>query len=386
MARYPNDVHGRRLSEHLLLGGARGGWFGSCGHLLSSFLLDDWTAYTRIMQQISKVIKSCIYNRLLLGYSLLSPKADIRPERGETVAQLLLENGPVHLDSPEAKRALRDLLEGETMVFGSSVLTTSTQAPRHVAALATLSGSKAAHVPHLVAVDSTSHDQVAHELRRAGAIVVIVDHATEGGLFRPYMLLARTVDKSIPDATYIKFELEKNVVRNPDTADVLRAAAGQYHVFTGVRTPDTIASMAPYQGVTEAPLALALSIIAGVPYDTPSGVIGFSSNGRAALYDFEGKDWGYLITAPHTAKRWGLRVGEVNVDFRYHYGVVAEEMDNPEQDRKRRKQILAMRDAAVRVAGGYEALSHAQRRAGQSITDMVRALCALAGEPTPAGA
>jgi hypothetical protein len=240
------------------------------------------------------------------------------------------------------------------------------------AAMCTARDSSRAGVPHLFMVDSTS-DPIVPRMLGANGIVLPVDHDTEGGLFRPYATAARVVDRICPRALMVKVEGAKNLFANRVNADAMASTGSLYDVATGVRSPETYASMPSMLALTESILATVIHALTGT-YDAASGVLAMSHAGRRIFLATTTPSWEYLITTPHAARRAGLRVGETRVDFRYDKDVVAEEEASRGQDEKRRGQLRLMLECAIQTAGGMDALNQEQYMA---VTAACNALAAL---------
>lgn len=255
------------------------------------------------------------------------------------------------------------------IIFESAVLCPDpygVDSARFAAALDTVASSRAAGVPHIIMLDDASHTDVAPALQQKGAIVVPIRHATEGGLARPHIIAATLIDTYAGiNPTMVKVEGEKNLLHHHELLTDFMWARERFDVATGVRRRATWESMPGYQCVTESVISTAIACIAGVPYDTPSGVIALSGRGRTLLQGIETNDHSYLIRLPSNAKKAGLRVGAFLVDFRYHPQVIHEENSTKQRafDEKRRVQIQLMIDSAVETAGGLSALRPDQRMA-----------------------
>ena len=269
-------------------------------------------------------------------------------------------------------------LRGADVVLGSSVLFNNTEDPRFKANLAAARDSARTGVPHLYMVDSTSHHDVFGQLAQAGAIAVLIDHDTEGGLARPYVIAAQLVGHFAgEDAVFVKLEGDKNLqgAGRQNIANILHAAI-TFDVITGARSLQTMLTMAPYQRVTEGVLATALRDIADVPYDVASGVLALTGPGRELFYQFSGTDWSYLIRTPRDAKAAGVPVGGVELEFSYDPVMVKAELDVV--DKKRRDQLEVMLSAAVTAAGGLDDLGGKQRQAYHSALAVLDGLEGLA--------
>lgn len=251
---------------------------------------------------------------------------------------------------------LEHFLFGAELVPVSGVLAEKTDAPRLQAVLDTVHASYRAGLQHLIMLDSSSHPDVEAMITKVGGVVVRIDHDTEGGLARPFVIASQLIDAyAPPSAVMVKFEGEKPVfdgVQGRDNLPILRDAGKRFDITTGVRTADTWESMPPFQVATEVPLGAAISDILDVSDDTPSGVIVLSASGRRLFQEVTSKnDWTYLIEMPYRGKRALLEVGDVPVDFRYHPFVVREEKGSPEFDRKRLRQMEVMLNGAIAVVG-----------------------------------
>ena len=237
----------------------------------------------------------------------------------------------------------------------SSVWTKSAVSPRIEALLDTLRGSAAAGVPHLIMLDNDSVPEVAKPIKEAGGIIVHVDHETQGGHARPFVIASQLVDAyAPPSAIMAKFEGEKPLFEGEfaENRDKLLKAGRDYDIVTGVRTADTWASMPAFQQATEVPLGAAIGDILDVSSDTPSGVIVLNAAGRELFQRITSvNSWIYLLEMPYRGKRELLEVGQVPVNFRYHPAVVAEENGNWELDKKRLDQMDIMLKGAIGVVG-----------------------------------
>lgn len=272
-------------------------------------------------------------------------------------------------------------LRGAPIVIGSSVTVHDLNDPRHTGGNMTAARNSAQRgVPRVYAVDNSSKALagVVQQLEDAGAIVVVIDHDTEGGTAKPYFIVSQLVDHFAGENTlFVKAEGDKDIAKNPQNIAKLSLAARANHVITCGRSLGTFQSMAPYQRVTEGAMAPLLALIAGTPYDPASGVIALTSQGREAFYRFTGTDWTYLLLTPHTAALEGLSVGGVTMSYTYHPDMVTAE-NNPETEAKRRNQLGLMANAAVEVAGGYDELSMDKRQAYNSLMAVLDGLEALA--------
>lgn len=250
---------------------------------------------------------------------------------------------------------------------------------RFAAALHTAATSHEASIPHLFMVDSVSDPLASEAIREHGGIVIPVQNGTEGGLARPYITAARIIDMVAPSALMVKVEGEKPIFANRKTECELLEAANSFDIITGVRDADTWGSMPAYLRLTESMMALAIRDIAGVPYDTPSGVLAMNKAGRRVFIARTTEPaWQYLLSTPALGKSLGLRVGQAPVTFEYHPEIVAEENGNLAMNRKRRDQFSLMLDYAVTLAGGEEMLNDSQQQALASAAMMLSALHELA--------
>lgn len=254
-------------------------------------------------------------------------------------------------------------LRGKPLVFVSSVTIVDPNngigEAEFAATLASARSSRQRQVPHIFMVGETSDPEVFTALKSTGAIVVPVPDE-EKGLWLPYAIASQLVDRYAgPDTIMCKVEGAKNLAANLNNIGGILAAGWRHDVVVGFRSQATWESMPFYQGLTESLLRWAISAIVPVPDDVASGVLILNARGRELLREFDGTDWGYLITVPLAARRLGLRVGSVEVDFEYHPAVVAFENGNPQADAKRRDQIIAMIARAVLAAGGLHNLTTA---------------------------
>lgn len=246
------------------------------------------------------------------------------------------------------------------LIAVSAVMTSSVETPRFCAILDTVQASRAANVPHMIMLDNSSHSEAATKLLGAGATVVDIDHDTEGGLARPFVIAAQIIDLFAPRALMVKFEGEKPLFESGRNVDVIVRTGKRFDILTGERSHATWDSMPPYQVVTETLLGPVIGQMLGVSHDTPSGVIILNAFGRETFIDTTTvNSWPYLFVTPRHGQRRGQRVGSLTVDFDYHPLVVAEEKGNATFDLKRRQQIDAMLQVALETAGGEENLDHA---------------------------
>jgi hypothetical protein len=274
---------------------------------------------------------------------------------------------------------LSDLLLGAHMVAVSSVLASDVSAPRFLAIQDTLRASQRAKVPHMIMLDDSSHRDAAWLLRDAGAIVVELDHSTQGGLARPYVIAAQLIDEFVPAAIMVKFEGEKPVFGSELNRDRIADYARNIDILTCERSPSTWESMPPYQVVTELWLGQCIGQVLDVSPDTPSGVIALNQAGRKVFIENTiVNNWAYLFAVPFVGAWTDLRVGSVTVDFSYHPAVVEEETHNPVFDEKRRIQIDVMLEEALRTIGGEAALDPTSHRLVKMLRNHRNALSALA--------
>lgn len=272
-------------------------------------------------------------------------------------------------------------LKGEGVVLLSSVTVADPDGAdkaQYEAALATSASSAEAKVPHVFMTGHQTQTSVIDALAASGSYVIPLADG-EGGLAAPYYTGSLLCDEYFPDALLVKVEGEKNLAANPDNLKALLAAAEQFDVITGVRTLDTFGSMPYYLATTESLLGLAIRDITGPNHDTPSGVLAMTKEGREAFRKTQQPDWGYLIATPWWAKRWKVRVGEADVDFRYHPAVVKEQNGNPKFDKKRRDQLELMLVRALQLAGGTHRVNRRQLQAYHSGMALLKALTAMAG-------
>jgi hypothetical protein len=246
---------------------------------------------------------------------------------------------------------LEMFLRDANLVAVSGVLQKDLNAPRFSAILKTLDASWTAGVPHLIMLDNDSHSDVASILRNHGGIVIDIDHETEGGLARPYVIAAQLMEEFAPEhAVMVKFEGEKAVFADSDNVGFVLDACRIYDVASGVRTMATWVSMPPFQVLTEYWLGMAIGDMLGVSNDTPSGVIALTGEGRRFFIEsVTDNHWSYLFGVPHNGLKAGLRIGSFEVNFCYADEVVAEETGNPVYDQKRLDQIDQMLDRARSV-------------------------------------
>lgn len=253
----------------------------------------------------------------------------------------------------EAPR-LKDKLGNARIVAVSGVLQVDLEAPRFQAVLRTVESSRDANVPHVIMLDDSSQVGTGDYLRRHGAIVIDIDHDTEGGLARPYVIAAQLVEEFAPySAVMVKVEGEKPIFENADNVVCILDSSQEWDIGSGVRTPATWSSMPSFQVQTEFWLGAAIGQLLGVPSDTPSGVIALSSIGRRCFIDtVVDNDWSYLFGVPVTARKQGLLTGSFPIDFRYAPSVVAEEEGNRTFDQKRLDQIDLMLSRAYLLYDG----------------------------------
>lgn len=250
---------------------------------------------------------------------------------------------------------LSSALSSYKLTAVSSVLFPSVDVPRFHAVLDTVRASRDAYVPHMIMLDNSSHPAAGEMLRAAGAIVIELDHETEGGLARPFVIAAQLISAfATPETLMVKFEGEKPLFAEGRNVQMLIDAGKRFDIITGERTLSTWESMPPYQAVTEALLGVVIGAILGVSHDTPSGVIALNSIGRNVFIETTRQNsWPYLFETPYIGRgEHAARIGAVPVAFDYHPAVVEEETGNPVFDEKRRKQIDTMVEAAVKVVGG----------------------------------
>lgn len=245
---------------------------------------------------------------------------------------------------------------GAEMVPVSGVLQPSTKTPRFRAILDTVRASYEAGLRHLIMLDSDSDPAASKQIEDAGGVVVNIDHETEGGLARPYVIAAQLIDCFAPTAVMAKFEGEKPLfegVQGRRNMRVLIDAGRRYDILTGVRSASTWRSMPQFQVATEIPLGATIGQILEVSADTPSGVIAFSAAGRRLFMEYtDDNSWPYLFQMPFWGRRTRkLKVGEVTVDFSYHPAVVEEETGNPTIDQKRIDQVDKMLSSALKLLG-----------------------------------
>ncbi len=234
------------------------------------------------------------------------------------------------------------------LVAVSGVLQHDVNAPRFQAILDTVLASSMSGVPHLIMLDDTSHPDAAQKLIEVGAAVVVVNHETEGGLARPYVIAAQLLDAFAPHALMVKFEGEKPLFEGGRNIDTLLEVGRMFDITTGERTRPTWESMPPYQVTTELWLGYVIGQLLNISHDTPSGVMALNGAGRKVFIEnVIENSWPYLFTIPQIGVESGCRVGSVPVDFRYHSAVVQEETGNPVFDAKRRAQLDVMLDAAL---------------------------------------
>jgi hypothetical protein len=285
------------------------------------------------------------------------------------------------IDDLLANVAELDQIEGARLVAVSAARFTDPKGVDYAnatAAIETLESSGSAGVPHIVMLDTASHEDVAPGLAKAGGIIVPVDGQTEGGLARPYITAARLIDRVSPHVVMAKVEIAKDLFARTDNVGKLVDASTTLDVITGVRGTSTLNSMPPYLRLTEAILATAIRDLTGT-YDAASGVLVLNQRGREVFYRTTDTAWQYLIKTPLSARLASLRVGEVEVDFDYHPLVVAEESGNPKFDAKRRDQLGLMLDGAIEAAGGEGSLNASQRQTVASARSALAALTQLAG-------
>jgi hypothetical protein len=250
---------------------------------------------------------------------------------------------------------LEDRLKDAAIVAVSGVLVTDLDSPRFTAVLDTVRSSQEANVPHLIMLDSASHDSVAGYLERRGAIVVTIDHDSERGLARPYVIAAQLIDLfASPDAVMVKFEGEKPLFAEGRNVQTVLESLSDFDITTGVRSRATWDSMPPYQALTERWLGFAIGQVLDISVDTPSGVLVLGRGGRRVLiHTTEQNSWPYLFKVPYLGREMGCTVGSIEVDFRYHPAVISEETGNSDFDKKRRDQLeLMMHEATLMAEGG----------------------------------
>lgn len=258
---------------------------------------------------------------------------------------------------------LPERLHGCELVAVSGVLQTSLEQPRFQAVRDTLRASAEARVSHIVMLDSHSDKDAFAALEEVGAIVINIDHGTEGGLAKPYVMAAQLIELCAPEAVMVKFEGEKPLFEHERNVDVILTACKVNHIVTGERSEDTWASMPPFQVQTEYPLGYVIGELLGISFDTPSGIIAMNSDGRRLFVEWVGvNDWSYLFTIPYRAtKNFRYNVGTVEVNFRYHHSVVTEETNNSAFNGKRMAQIDAMLGGALAIANDDNKRKNAER-------------------------
>lgn len=227
-------------------------------------------------------------------------------------------------------------------------------AARLQAAQATAVDSRLAGVPHLFMLDSDSHADAHEALAEEGGIVLPIDHATEGGLARPYLIGALVIDELVrrgilPESVLmVKAEGEKNLFGGSDTLEHYLQCCTGFDVATGMRTNETWDTMPAFLGLTESVLAYCIEQLLDTTADAPSGILVLGSKGRKLFLDTTtANDWTYLIRTPVDADYHGFRRSDFPITFDYHPSVVAEENGNSKLDDKRRAQFALMLDFAV---------------------------------------
>lgn len=244
------------------------------------------------------------------------------------------------------------------LIAVSAVMTNDVGAPRFGAVLDTVQASRRSNVPHMIMLDNSSHPAASKKLDEAGAIVVEIDHETEGGLARPFVIAAQLIDLFAPEALMVKVEGEKPLFAGGWNVREILDFGSRFDILTGERSGLTWDSMPPYQVVTESLLGPVIGEMLGVSYDTPSGVIIMNAAGRQTFIETTTvNNWTYLFVTPRVGQRRGQRVGTITVDFIYHHAVVDEETGNPVFDNKRRLQIDAMLEEALKMPGKGEHLT-----------------------------
>lgn len=243
-------------------------------------------------------------------------------------------------------------LQGVSLVFVSAVWVKELDDPRLQAVEESLRVTMASSgsVTHMVVLDDRSHPEVERRLRATGALVVVINGDTEGGLARPYVIGFQLIKEfGLSGAHVVKVEGEKPI-GTEDNIAALRGALRYRSVVVGVRSEETWASMPPYQAMTERQLGPAIAEQLGVPSDTPSGVLALSAAGIDIFLQCEWKKWEYLFGVPLIAKLVGLSVGAVELTWLYSDFVRGQETGDPFFDNKRLEQIDAMLDEAERMA------------------------------------
>jgi hypothetical protein len=262
---------------------------------------------------------------------------------------------------PASMAALRDV----PCIVATSIDIDTTSEAGNILWGATLDAAKAARqakIPYFVALRGDYPDEHGNLVTESGAYCVYIDRMT-GAPAHPYYTLAQLIDEYCGQHTVMIITAPgQNITAYPENVSSLLEATKRAAIVTGGRDYGTLLSLSRSRRLVDAIISQAISDLAGAPFDTISGILALTAEGREVLYKLSEPSMHFTTTIARWARHWKIRNGHVGLRVEQSAALAVLEDADPEFLATYCEQALQLLELVSKLAApSLSGLSERQR-------------------------